>query len=160
MSSSQRQPTGLSFWIGQNVPENRLTFIKRSHIKDYVRPTGYVQKIIYNLYQCSCGKKTSVRRGLAGVHIFSCGCLRRETRIRMNAEGNRGPGGCRPKNGVRAPAHNKGKVYVKDNPSGEKYVTQSVMMRCITGQREKFTLCGSGKRLIRARNSSMGNMYD
>ena len=41
----------------------------------------------------------------------------------MNAEGNRGPGGSRPKNGGRAPAHNKGKVYVKDNPPGDKYVT-------------------------------------
>ena len=105
------------------MPENRLTFLKRHHLKDYIRPNGYVQKILYNLYQCSCGNTTVVRKGLVGKHVFSCGCLRRETRIRMNAEGNRGPGGCRPKNGVRAPAHNKGKVYVKDNPPGEKYIT-------------------------------------
>ena len=105
------------------MPENRLTFERFAYFKDYIRPTGYVQKVPYNWYRCSCGNKTAVRKGLAGLHIFSCGCLRRETRIRMNAEGNRGPGGCRPKNGVRAPAHNKGKIYVKDNPPGEKYVT-------------------------------------
>lgn len=105
------------------MPENRLTFLRQHHLKDYIRPNGYVQKILYNLYKCTCGNTTVVRKGLAGKHVFSCGCLRRETRIRMNAEGNRGPGGSRPKNGVRAPAHNKGKVYVKDNPPGDKYVT-------------------------------------
>ncbi len=102
--------------------ETRLTFLRQAYMKDYIRPNGYVQKVLYNWYKCSCGNTTVVRKGLVGKHIFSCGCLRREIRIQMNAEGNRGPGGSRPK-GVRAPAHNKGKVFLKDNPPGEKYVT-------------------------------------
>ena len=115
MTSSQRSLTGLLFLIDLSVPENRLTFERFAYFRDYIRPTGYVQKVPYNWYRCSCGNKTAVRKGLAGVHVFSSGCVRRETRIRMNAEGNRGP--------REAPAHNKGKIYVKDNPQGEKYVT-------------------------------------
>ncbi len=115
--------------------ESRLTFIRHDHFKEYKTKKGYITKIPYNLYQCECGKTKVIRREhVKRGFTKSCGCLNRELssqrmhsglnliqyRISGGNEGNVNGGG--GKKGQKA--HNKGKIYLKNNPPGEKYVTE------------------------------------
>ena len=105
-----------------DIPESRLTFIRFDHFKEYVRPkTGYREKIVFNLYQCSCGNQKVIRRLLVNSKsrnsTFSCGCLRAENLKKIN---DLGLNKHRKLRGI--PAHNKGKVCITEN--GKKmYVT-------------------------------------
>ena len=104
------------------LPENRLTFIRFDHFKEYIRPvTGYREKIVFNLYQCSCGNQKVIRRLLVNSKsrssTFSCGCLRAENLKKINELGLNKH---RKLKGVVA--HNKGKVCIKQD-GRNKYVT-------------------------------------
>lgn len=75
--------------------ESRLTFIRFDHIQTYTESNGWKRRIIFDLYQCSCGNQKVIRRSAVqgkGSHLTrSCGCLRREVGIekmkRMNRDG-------------------------------------------------------------------------
>jgi hypothetical protein len=103
--------------------KNRLTFLRFDHFKEYTRKgTGYKEKIVYNLYQCSCGRQKVARKlqvnSRSRNSTFSCGCLKQENLKRINDLGlNR-----HPHIKVKK-AHNKGKVCIRIN-GRNKYVTQ------------------------------------
>ena len=114
---------------------SRLTFVRHSHLQEYKTKKGYVNKIPYDVYRCECGTEKVIRREhVKRGKTLSCGCLNRELsskrmhsglnliqyRVSGGNKGNRLGGG--GKKGQIA--HNKGKIYLKDNPPGEKYVSE------------------------------------
>ena len=111
-----------------------LTFVRRDHLKEYKSKKKYITKIPYDLYQCSCGKTKVIRRAhVKSGKVKSCGHLRKEIALekmysgvrliqyRMSGgnEGNVNGGGGKKGNKI----HNKGKILIKDNPPGEKFIT-------------------------------------
>jgi len=102
--------------------KSRLTFLRFDHFKEYVRKdSGYKEKIVYNLYQCSCGNQKVLRKiqveSKSRNSAFSCGCLRQENLKRINDLGlNR-----HPHIKTKKP-HNKGKVCIQVD-GRNRYVT-------------------------------------
>ena len=103
--------------------QQRLKFLKFSHYKIYTRKRGYKEKIVFDLYQCSCGKKKIARRSCVNSpnqnSTWSCGCLRSESARRLCNEGLNRHG----KGSPGRPAHNKGKVEILED-GRKRYVTE------------------------------------
>jgi hypothetical protein len=96
------------------MPEQRLTYVRHHHTRNYQRPSGLIEKVPYCLYQCVCGKQKVLRRSSVADKkrnsAWSCGCLRMENLQKILEKGlnrNRGKG----KTGQKA--HNKGKVRIE-----------------------------------------------
>ena len=96
------------------MPEQRLAYVRHHHNKDYTSPSGRIERVQYNLYQCVCGKQKVLRRSSVTDKkrnsAWSCGCLRLENLQKILEKGlnrNRGKG----KTGQKA--HNKGKVRIE-----------------------------------------------
>ena len=117
-----------------SLPEGSLlTFIKVSHHKVTPLKSGKKKHERWDWYKCSCGnlilrRRGSVKRGA----IKSCGCLRKKLsaerlqKIKDKPEykppsnlGNRLGGGAKKGN---TPS-NKGKILIRNNPPGHKYIT-------------------------------------
>ena len=95
------------------MPEQRLTYVRHHHNKTYTRPSGYVERVPYCLYQCVCGKQKVLRKSSVSDQrrnsAWSCGCLRlenlqkiREKGLNKNGDGRKGK-----------PSPNKGKVRIE-----------------------------------------------
>ena len=100
-------------WMRGAMPEQRLTYVRHHHNKDYTRPSGYVERVPYNLYQCVCGKQKVLRKSSVTDKrrnsAWSCGCLRLENLQRIREMGlDRNGNGRKGK-----PTHNKGKVRIE-----------------------------------------------
>ena len=59
--------------------KSRLTFVKFARFQDFTTKRGYITRVPYNLYRCTCGtlkeiRQEHVKRG----KTLSCGCLNRE----------------------------------------------------------------------------------
>jgi hypothetical protein len=97
------------------MPEQRLTFVRHHHTKNYIRPSGRLERVQYNLYQCVCGTQKVLRRSSVTDKrpnsAWSCGCLRLENLQRILEKGlNRNGNG----NGRKGkPSPNKGKVRIE-----------------------------------------------
>lgn len=68
--------------MSKNGTESRLTFIRFDHFETYTESNGWKRRVIYDLYQCSCGNQKVIRRtsvrGKGSNLTRSCGCLRKE----------------------------------------------------------------------------------
>ena len=95
------------------MPEQRLTFVRHHHTRNYTRPSGFIEKVPYCLYQCVCGKQKVLRKSSVTDKrrnsAWSCGCLRlenlqkiREKGLNKNGDGRKGK-----------PSPNKGKVRIE-----------------------------------------------
>ena len=105
-------------------PKNRLTFLRFSHFYHYKRPSGFTEKIPFNLYQCECGNQKVIRESSVLNHrsqsAWSCGCLRRDNMRDIHSKGLNRHGGNKHCEGRGAT--NKGKIRIKEN-GRNRYVT-------------------------------------
>tara|TARA_Y100000310_G_scaffold11587_1_gene12119 strand:+ start:707 stop:1162 length:456 start_codon:yes stop_codon:yes gene_type:complete len=144
--------------------KSRLTFVKFARFQDFTTKRGYITRVPYNLYRCSCGTLKEIRQAhVKRGKTLSCGCLNRELaaermrtelaqyRVSGGNEGNRKGGGGRK--GQKAP--NKGKVFLRENPPGEKYVTRERadaiywgMDGEVSSLRQKGGAANKGKKLV------------
>ena len=109
------------------MSESRLTYVRFSHFRDYIKEGKYVQRVPYDVYKCVCGNEKAIQRHKVNAgRTLSCGCLNREIhskrmkselmaqyRVVGGNEGNKYGGG--GKKGSKA--HNKGKVFIPDYPN-------------------------------------------
>ena len=95
------------------MPEQRLKFVKYHHTRNYTRPSGFIEKVPYCLYQCVCGKQKVLRKSSVTDKrrnsAWSCGCLRLENLQKIRDRGlNKNGNGRKGK-----PSPNKGKVRIE-----------------------------------------------
>ena len=103
----------VNVWMRGAMPEQRLTFVRHHHSRNYTRPSGFIEKVPYCLYQCVCGKQKVLRKSSVTDKrrnsAWSCGCLRLENLQKIREKGlNKNGTGRKGK-----PSHNKGKVRIE-----------------------------------------------
>ena len=103
----------VNVWMRGAMPEQRLTFVRHHHSRNYTRPSGFIEKVPYCLYQCVCGKQKVLRKSSVTDKrrnsAWSWGCLRLENLQKIREKGlNRNGNGRKGK-----PSPNKGKVRIE-----------------------------------------------
>ena len=69
------------------MSEQRLTFVRFSHFKEWKLKKGGVTRKPMNVYRCKCGNEKMARREhVRSGKIRSCGCLHREVARRVGLE--------------------------------------------------------------------------
>jgi len=124
------------------MKEQRLTFIKHSRIEKRIghykskkdgRKMWFWRSVIWDLYECKCGKKVErERRAVKRGNTRSCGCLHTENAKKnlqqAHENGNykgtppRNWNNCNFKNGKKNTGGKEGKVFIPDFP-GKRWST-------------------------------------